>query len=151
MTTALTLSALFIIRSFLFASSSIATCSLSVKLDFSCFVSSFISALISFSTRSIYALTVWCVSFGVHFSLFLILKGTCSFGWFTVTIQVSSLKWARSLISRKKFCKSEDSWFLLYLFEVGMKIRYLFRSLYVSKENESFDKLRHFLMGQIYI
>ena len=81
------------------------------------------------------------------FSLFLILKGTCSFGWFTVVIQVSSLKWARSLISWKKFCKSEDSWFLLYLFEVGIKLRFLFRSLYVSKENECFDKFTTFPDG----
>ena len=76
------------------------------------------------------------------FSLFLILKGTCSFGWFTVAIQVSSLKSARSLISRKKFC-----WFLLYIFEVGMKLRFLFRSLYVSKENECFDKFTTFPDG----
>ena len=133
--------------SFLFASSSIAVCSLYVKLDFWFFVDCFISELISFSTRSIYVLTVWCVSFGVNFSWILILKGTCSFGWFTVEIQVSSLKWPRSLISRKKFCKSEDSWFLLYLFEVGIKLRFLFRSLYVSKENECFDKFTTFPDG----
>ena len=88
-----------------------------------------------------------CVSFGVHLSLFSILKGTCSFGWFTVVIQVSSLTRALSLISRKKFCKSEDSWFLLYFFEVGMKLRFLFRSLYVSKENEYFGKFTTFLDG----
>ena len=102
-----------------------------------------ISALISFSTRSIYVLTVWCVSFGVHFSLFLILKGTCSLGWFAVAIQVSS----RSLVSRQKFCKSENSWFLLYLFEVGMELRFSFRSLYVSKENKCFDKFMTFPDG----
>ena len=111
------------------------------------FVGSFISALISFSTRSIYVLTVWCISVGVHFSLFLILKGICSFYWFTVVIQFSFSKWAQSLISRMKFCKSEDSWFLLYLFGVGIKLRFLFRSLYVSKENECFDKFTTFPDG----
>ena len=80
-------------------------------------------------------------------SLLLILKGTCSFGWFIVVVQVSSLKWALSMISRKKFCKSEDNWFLLYLFEVGMKLRFLFRSLYVSKENECFDRFMTFPDG----
>ena len=81
------------------------------------------------------------------FSLFLILKGTCSFGWFTVAIQVSSLKWARILISRKKFCKSEDNWFLLCLFLVGMTIRFLFRSLWISKQNDCFDKFTTFPDG----
>ena len=85
--------------------------------------------------------------FWVHFALFLILKGTCSVGWFTVMIQVSSLKWAVSLISQKKFCKSAGNWLLLYLFEVGMKLRFLFRSLYVSKENQCFDKFRTFPDG----
>ena len=67
-------------------------------------------------------------------------KGTCSFIWFTVVIRVLSLNWAISLISWKKFCKSEDNWFLVYLFEAGMKLRFLFRNLYVSKENECFDQ-----------
>ena len=103
--------------------------------------------MILFFTRSIYVLTVWCVTFGVHFSLFLILKSTCLFDWFSVAIQVSSLKWARSLFSRKRFCKSEDNWFLLYLFKVGMKLRFLFRSLYVSKEHECFDEFLTFPDG----
>ena len=106
--TAALLPALVIMRPFLFTSSFIAACSLYAKLDFSFFGGCFIGALISFSTRSIYVLTTWCFSFGVHFSLILILKGTYLFGWFTVAIQVSSLKWARSLISQKKFCKSVD-------------------------------------------
>ena len=75
------------------------------------------------------------------------LKGYLFIGWFTVAIQFSSLKWARSLISRKKFSKSKDSWFLLYFFEVGMKLRFLFRSLYLSKENEYFGKFTTFLDG----
>ena len=144
MTTRQPLSALVIISYFLFASSFIAPCSVYVKLGFSFFVGCFISALISFSTRSIYVLNAWCVSFGVQFSLFLILKGTCSFSWFTVAIQVSSLKWTQSLISQKKFCKSEDSWFLVYLFEVGMKLKFSFRSLYISKENKCFDEFTTF-------
>ena len=77
----------------------------------------------------------------------MILKGICSFGWFTVAIQDSSLTWARILISQNKFCKSEESWFLLCLLEVGMKLRFLFRSLYVSKKPDCFDKLTIFPDG----
>ena len=50
-----------------FVSSSIALCSIYVKLDFSFFVSCFINALISSSTRSIYVLTKWCVSANMQF------------------------------------------------------------------------------------
>ena len=67
-------------------------------------------------------------------------KGTCSFVWFTVVVRDLSLNWAISLVSWKKFYKSEDNWFLVYLFEAGMKLRFLFRNLYVSKENECFDQ-----------
>ena len=67
-------------------------------------------------------------------------KGTCSFGWFPVVIQILSLTWAVSLISWKKFYKLEDNWFLVYLFEAGMKLRFLFRNLYVSKQNKCFAK-----------
>ena len=56
------------------------------------------------------------------------------------------------MISEKKFCKSEDNWFFLYLFEVGMKLRFLFRSLYISKGNECFDKFTTFPDGlEIYL
>ena len=104
---------------------------LCVPLDFSFFVGCFISALMSFYQRSIYVLIVWCVSFGFHFSLFLIIRATCLFGWFIVVMQLSSLKLALNLISQMKFCQSKDNWFLLYLFEVGMKLRFLSRSFYV--------------------
>ena len=33
---------------------------------------------------------------------------------------------------------------MLYLFEVGIKFRFLFRSLHASKENECFDKFTSF-------
>ena len=135
MTTALPLSALVIMRSFRFASSSITIFSLSVNLEFNFFGGCSINALISFSKRSIYVCIVYCVSFGVHFSIFLFVKDNCSFGWFMVAIPASSLKWALILISQKKLCESEN-WFLLYLLEVGMKLRLLFGSLlYVSKEH----------------
>ena len=58
--------------------------------------------------------TVWCVSFGIHFYFF--------------------------SISRRKFYKFEDNWFLLYLSEVGMKLRFLFRILSIWNKNECFDK-----------
>ena len=57
--------------------------------------------------------------------LFICLIYCCNTGFI---FKVSS-----KFVSRKKFCKLEDSWFLLYLFEVGIKLRFLFRSLYVSK------------------
>ena len=50
-----------------------------------------------------------------------------------------------SLISWKTFCKSKDNWFLLQLFEVGIRLRFLCRNVYVSKENECFDKSTTFL------
>ena len=108
------------------ASSSITIYSSCVKLDFSFFVSCFINALISFSIRSIDVLIVWCVFWRVLFSSFLIFKGTYSFGWLTGLIQVSSLKWSRSLINRKKFVNSKKKWFLLNLFEVSMKRKQMF-------------------------
>ena len=77
----------------------------------------------------------------------MILKGTFSSGWFIFVTQVLSLKWALGLIRRKKFCKSEDNWFLFCLFEVGMKLRFLFISLYISKENECFNKFTTFPDG----
>ena len=122
MTTARSLSTLVIMRSFLFVSSSIAASFLYVKLDFSFFCWLF-HQCIDMICHKVY---------------------TC---WFTVAIQVSSLKWTRSLLNRKKFCKSEDNWFLLYLFEIGMKLRFLFRSLYIWKENECFDKVTTFSDG----
>ena len=45
------------------------------------------------------------------------------------------------MIRRKKFSESVSSYFLLYFFGVGTKLRFLFKSLKVSKENECFDKL----------
>ena len=117
------------------ASSSITIYSLCVKLDFSFFVSCFINALISFSIRSIDVLIVWCVFWRVLFSSFLIFKGTYSFGWLTVLMQVSSLKWSRSLINRKKFVNSKKNDFC-----------YIFLK-WVWKESKCFDKFTTFSHG----
>ena len=58
-----------------------------------------------------------------------------------------SLKSARSLIWRKKCSASLSNCFLLHFFGVGTKLRILFRSLKVSKENECFVKLVAFSGG----
>ena len=136
-------SALVIMRSFLFGSSFIAICFLSVKLRLQCYIGFFI-----IFHKIMHVRTVWWVSFGFHFSLFLLKNGSWLFSWFIVVIHVSSLKWAPGSMSRKKFYKSKDNnWFLLYLFEEGMRLRFFFRSLYVSKENKCFDKYTTFPDG----
>ena len=117
MTTAPPLSALVIMRSFLFVSSSIAACSLYDKFEF-------FSGLCYLYIDIIFYIDYICTYctlcfFGGQFSLIFDLKGYFFIDWFIAVIQVSHLKWAEgNLISWKKFCKSKDNW-ILYLFEVG--------------------------------
>ena len=88
----------------------------------------------------VYHWSCWVVFFMylVHFCLFFIWKGR--FSWSVFDFGLISLKWARSLIRRKKFSASLSNCFLLYFSDVGTKLRFLFKSLKVSKENECFDK-----------
>ena len=92
----------------------------------------------SFCTKPIHVLTLCWVSLGVHFCLFFIWKGR--FSWSVFDFGLISLKWTRSLIRRQKFSASLSNYFLLYLFGVGTKLRFLFKILKASKENECFDK-----------
>ena len=51
------------------------------------------------------------------------------------------------MIQRKTVLASLSNCFLLHFFGVGTKLRILFKSLKVSKENECFDKLVTFPDG----
>ena len=105
-------------------------------LDFS-----FFFLLRSFCTKSINVLTLQWVSLGVYCCLFYIWKGR--FSWSMFNFGLISLKSAQSLI----FSASLSNCFLLHFFGVGTKLRILFKSLKVSKENECFDKLVTFSDG----
>ena len=133
-TTMSPLSAFVIIISFLFASSSLFFVPL--WIGFWIFHFFIFSLFRSFCTKSVNVLTLWWVSLGVLFCLFLIWKGR--FYWSVLDFGLISLTLARSLIRQKTFSASLSN--CLYFFGVGMKLRFLFKSLKVSKENECFDK-----------
>ena len=95
-TTTTPLSALIIIMSFLFASSSIAFCSPLDRLEFVFLIFFGFSLFRSFCTGSVNVLTLRCVSLVVHFCLFFIWKGM--FLWSVLNYGLMSLKWAWRLL-----------------------------------------------------
>ena len=94
--------------------------------------------LISFLTACTYVFIVWWLLGGVHFLFLFCLKSlfSSSFSLFDL-----SLKYAFSLIRLKKSFKSASSSFLLYTFGVGIKFKFLFKSLYSALVNECLVKL----------
>ena len=57
---------------------------------------------------------------------------------------IDSLKRAFSFISLQKFCKTLSSSFLFYTFGLGMKFKFLFKSLYSLYEKENVVRLTTF-------
>ena len=121
-----------------------ATFSSLLKLDLIFFGGTVLLCSISFLTASTFVFIVWCLFGGVYF-LFLFclnIHFSSSFLLFGV-----SLKYAFSLIRLKKPFKSASSSFLLYLFGVGIKFKFLFKSLHSALVNECLVKLIIFPVG----
>ena len=97
---------------------------------------------ISFLTASTYVFIVWWLFGGVHFLFLFCLNSLLSSSFLLFGV---SLKYVLSLISLKKSFKSVSSSFLLYTFGVGIKIKFLLKSLYSALVNECLVKLIIFL------
>ena len=93
---------------------------------------------ISFLTASTYVFIVWWLSGGVHFLFFFCLNSLLSSLFLSFRV---SLKYALSLLCLKTSFKSASGKFLLYTSGVGIKFKFLFKSLYLALLNECLVKL----------
>ena len=100
---------------------------LSILVEMFCF------ARCLFLTASTYVFIVWWLLGGVHFLFLFCLNILLSSSFVLFGV---SLKYAFSLICLKKSFKSASSSCLLYTFGVGIKFKFLFKSLYSTLVNE---------------
>ena len=105
----------------------IATCSPFDRLDRGFFTFFILISFMSFWTRSMKVLGIWCVSLGNHFVLFLNLKGW--YIWSDVFVSLASLMWALTFKRQKKYSVSVSSCFWPYCFGVCTKFKFLFKTL----------------------
>ena len=101
---------------------------------------------ISLLTASAYVFIVWWLFGGVHFLFLFCLNSLLSSSFLLFGV---SLKYALSLIRLKKSFKSASRSFLLYTFGVGIKFKFLFKSLYSVLVNECLVKLVIFPFGSV--
>ena len=99
---------------------------------------------IFFLTASTYVFILWWLFGGIHFLFLFCLNSLLSSSFLLFGL---SLKYALSLIRLKKSCKSASSLFSLYTFGVGIKFKFLFKSLYSGLVNECLVKLIIFPFG----
>ena len=121
-----------------------ATFSSLLKLDLIFLVGTVLLCSISFLTASMYVFIVWWLLGGVHFLFLFCLNSLFSSSFLLFSV---SLKYAFSLICLNKSFKSASSSFLLYTFSIGIKFKFLFKSLHSALVNECLVKLIIFLFG----
>ena len=143
-TTAPPLSALLIMMSSRLNRSFSATFSSLLKLGLIFFSGTVLLWSISFLTASTYVFIVWWLLGGVQFLFLFCLNSLFSSSFLLFGM---SLKYAFSLIRLEKSFKSASSSFLLCTFGVGIKFKFLFKSLYSTLVNKCLVKLIIFPFG----
>ena len=121
-----------------------ATFSSLLKLNLNFFGGTVLLCSRSFLTAFAYVFILWWLLGGVHFLLLFCLNSLFSSSFLLFGV---SLKHGFSLTRLKTSFKSASSLFLLYTFGVGLKFKFLFKSLYLALVNECLVKLYLFPFG----